>query len=373
MNDKIAKEVNSKIVRGGCPVKMSHLGQSGQDLQMKMNEIALQVGDELRRFLDWRNLRLEGRPQKFARGLLDHAYYYPSLGGKRMRPIITIVTGQLFGEANEALSVGAASVELVHNFTLMHDDIMDKDETRRGRKTAHEAFGVNSALNAGDYLFALAMVVACEAERLANVKGVAMSLARTVTDVSIGQQLDVEYENVPDVTVPEYLKMVEKKTATLFECSCEIGGILGGMKGKERLTATSDQIGTLRSFGLNLGLAFQIRDDYLGTFGDTKKIGKPVGNDLRRGKKNYVVIAGLGSASSSQRERLEEVLGKNSATDAQISDALGVLRTLGIDMKCQELAQDYMERAISYVSGFDVSESREFLERLSKYAVTREA
>jgi geranylgeranyl pyrophosphate synthase len=343
------------------------------ELEAQMKTLARIVDPYIENYLDPNRSGIGGRPGEIVGDLISHAYYYPSLGGKRIRPITAMMAGQLFGKIHKSLCIGATSLELVHNFTLIHDDIMDRDKIRRGAKTAHEAFGVNEALNTGDYLFAKAMSVACEAERLANAKGVAESIANTVTKVAIGQELDIKYENVRDIRIPEYLTMIENKTASLFECAAQIGGILGGFKDGNFVTANTKQARALKLYGMNLGLAFQIHDDYLGCFGEMKKTGKPVGNDIRRGKESFVVVAALESASKSQRERLEAVLGNEAATEGELSSVVRLLKSMGIDDMCQELGRKYARKATSTLVAFGHSKPRELLSGMCQYAVARES
>ena len=283
-----------------------------------------------------------------------------------------MMAGSMFGRESEALYMGGVCVELLHNFTLIHDDIMDQDKLRRGKKTAHEEFGLPSALNAGDFLYAMSVSVASEAEQKANVTGVTSSLASAAMRVAIGQEQDMGFESLIDVTTQEYIEMIGNKTGALFECAAEIGGIIGGINREGRRVASSEQLDALRSYGSFVGLAFQIHDDYLGTFGNQSRMGKPVGSDLRRGKKTYIMIRALESASPGQREGLRKVMGNDSVSDGQLSEALLSLRELGIGQECKKLAQSYADRATSSISAFEKSEAAEWLRLMARYAVSRD-
>ncbi len=344
---------------------------SGQDLLKAIQHVASKIDDVIAKSLNQGRPLMGSRIDRLTQELFNRAYYYPSAGGKRVRPFVTVMAGRLFGDADEALYMAGASVELLHNFTLIHDDIMDADKTRRGLKTAHEAFGLANAINVGDYLRTRAILVAYEAERLANVNGIVASLAESECRISEGQNMDMAFESMDDVTVDEYLEMIQGKTGALFECSSRIGGIIGGVRGTTRSFGDQDQIHALSSYGINLGIVFQIRDDYLGTFGEQSVIQKPVGNDIRNGKKTLVVISALESASPSQARQIRQALGNAKATEAQINRALTTLRDLKADVKCQTLAQAYADKSVSALSRFAETEGMRHLTRLARFAATR--
>lgn len=322
--------------------------------------------------------RIDNRLQSFLagepRGLYSAAYYLPSLGGKRMRPYVTIMCGRMFGEADEQLYLSALSVELLHNFTLVHDDIMDRDDFRRGHPTVHKEFGETVAILAGDLLFSKAFEAASVAEEVSGSKGIVRQLSTASIKVDEGQFLDISFEKRLSVSIEEYLKMIYLKTASLYECSALIGGIVGGVASSStRSVANENQLFLLAEYGKNLGLAFQIRDDYLGVFGDASKTGKPVGNDLRRGKKTVITIMASESASGAQLARFQSVLGNSTATTGELNEAISLLKDMGIDAKCIASAKEYAERAVKSLSAFPETGVRELLQALAHYASTRES
>ncbi len=311
---------------------------------------------------------LKGEPS----GLYEAAAYLPKLGGKRLRPFVAITCGRLFGNAHAALYYSAMSVELLHNFTLVHDDIMDKDTLRRGHPTAHAKYGETIAILAGDLLFSKAFEAAALAERHSSEQGITEELAIASVRVDEGQYLDIDFEHRESVKLGEYLQMIYLKTAALYECAARIGGKVGGMDGPVRKRASTEELAALSEFGRFLGLAFQIRDDYLGMFGDSAKTGKAAGNDLLRGKKTAIVIAAFEAGSRSQLEQIKRVLGKHQAEESEVRSALDVLKQTGADTRCTALAGEYYEKAVGALDLFGDSSQRQHLVALAKFAITRE-
>jgi geranylgeranyl diphosphate synthase type I len=225
---------------------------------------------------------VKGEPKE----LYDAALHLIRAGGKRLRPAIVVAVAQALGEPVDKALPFAASVELVHNFTLIHDDIMDRDEFRRGVPTVHKLWGEPLAITAGDLLFAKAFEAlsgalerGVPAERVARAARV---LAHATAVIAEGQAMDLMFEEKEEVGLDEYLVMIYKKTGALFEASAVLGG----------LTATDEEyvIEELANFGRSLGIAFQIRDDILGIVGKEEEIGKPVYSDIREGKKTLPIL-----------------------------------------------------------------------------------
>lgn len=218
----------------------------------------------------------------------DIAEYHMGGVGKALRPTLVLLTAEAVGGCATSALPAAVAVELVHNFSLLHDDIMDADITRRHRPTAWSVFGVNQAILAGDALLGLAMLT------LADHPKAARMLGATVQKLVEGQSADLTFERRNDVTLAECVQMAQRKTAALLECCCALGTLLGG--------GTTDQIRQLSCFGARLGLAFQIVDDLLGIWGDPAVTGKPVHSDLRSRKKTLPVVAALISENQAGRE-----------------------------------------------------------------------
>ena len=274
-------------------------------------------------------------------GLYRAAAHLIRHGGKRLRPRMAEASAQVFGgSARQA----AAAVEMIHNFTLIHDDIMDNDERRHGVPSVHKKYGQPLAILAGDVLFSKAFEQIASAGTPARAAESARRLARACVEVCEGQALDMAMAESPRLpSVNQYLGMVGKKTAALFEVSCALGAIAGGARAR----GTED----MAAFGRNLGVAFQITDDLIGVLGDPRKTGKPVGNDLREGKKSLPVIAALGRADRRQKKAIAGCLGDRRASRARIGEALGAMREMGIEEEMRSRAGRCADAARARLAG----------------------
>ncbi|HSK13158.1 MAG TPA: polyprenyl synthetase family protein, partial [Phnomibacter sp.] len=231
--------------------------------------------------------------------LYDPNRYFLQLGGKRVRPLLVLMGNELFDDIKpDAWSV-ANAIELFHNFTLIHDDIMDAAPLRRGQPTVHERFGSHTALLAGDVM----LIKAYEFLNLVDT-GISQRIIRwfntTATQVCEGQQLDMDYEKRPDVSLEEYIEMIALKTSVLLAGALRMGAIIGG--------AGKGNAEHLYAFGRNLGIAFQIKDDYLDAFGDPEKFGKQVGGDILANKKTFLLIHAMANANETQLNELNALL-----------------------------------------------------------------
>ena len=218
-----------------------------------------------------------------------------SNSGKRIRPVLCLMGNELFGEISDDAYHLAAAVELFHNFSLVHDDIMDKAPLRRGKPTVHSAHGESTALLGGDVM----MVVAYDYINKVNakyIKDVIRLFNQTAKEVCEGQQLDMDFEKLDLVSMDDYLHMISQKTSVLLAASLQLGAIVGG--------ASDNNQQHIYSFGKNLGIAFQIQDDYLDAFGDPEKFGKQVGGDIKSNKKTFLMIHALVTANSDELELL---------------------------------------------------------------------
>ncbi|KSW11416.1 geranylgeranyl pyrophosphate synthase [Pyrodictium occultum] len=307
--------------------------------------------------------RVYGEPED----LYNAALHLIRAGGKRLRPVIVVAVAEALGEEAEKALPFAASVELVHNFTLIHDDIMDRDEFRRGVPTVHKLWGEPLAITAGDLLYAKAFETLIDArgrgvpaERVARAVQV---LARASSTIAEGQAMDIMFEEEEEVDVEDYLKMIHKKTGALFEASAVLGGLVA--------TDNEDILASLASYGKSLGIAFQIRDDILGIIGDEKELGKPVGSDIRKGKKTLPIIYALSRLEGEAREKLFSVLGNNEATRKELEEAARLIRESGAIDYAEKLASRYSEQALSALRVLPQNEYREMLEELASFAVSR--
>ncbi|MBI5146433.1 MAG: polyprenyl synthetase family protein [Thaumarchaeota archaeon] len=280
-------------------------------------------------------------------------------GGKRLRPYLVIKSCQMLGGSiRDTLPAGAA-IEMIHNFTLVHDDIMDNDEMRHGVPTVHTKFGMPLAILAGDVLFSKAFeIISIDNVRDKTTSSLLVAkLAKACVDVCEGQVLDIkmaEGKKIP--TKSEYIKMVEKKTSALFEVSCAMGAICAKRNEKD--------ISNLATFGKNLGVAFQITDDYIGVLGDPKVTKKPVGNDLREGKKSLPILLAIQKADKKSKKLILNVFGNPKATKKQINDAVDAMRSLEIEKDVRNEAMQYAEKAIKSLAAYSGPAKKELISLL---------
>ena len=288
------------------------------------------------------NSKLKGNPKK----LYDAAGHLIVNGGKRLRPYMVIKSCQILkGKVSNAMPA-ASAVEMVHNFSLVHDDIMDNDEMRHGVPTVHKKFGMPIAILAGDVLFSKAFQVITDSKLSANATTQLVSrLSKACIDICEGQLLDVkmaEEKKIPSQA--EYITMIGKKTAALFDVSCAMGAICATNKPKD--------ISNLSSFGKNLGIAFQITDDLIGVMGDPKITKKPVGNDLREGKKSLPILMAIKLAKGSDKKIILKAFGNSKVSRNDLNKAVSVIRTLGIEENVRKQALKYAEKAEKSLSKY---------------------
>ena len=303
--------------------------------------------------------KLKGNPKL----LYDAAGHLIVNGGKRLRPYMVIKSCQILGGKTSNATPAASSVEMVHNFTLVHDDIMDNDEMRHGVPTVHKKFGMPVAILAGDVLFSKAFQTISSSKLSGNATVQLISqLAKGCVDVCEGQLLDIkmaEEKRIPSQS--EYIKMIGKKTAALFDVSCSMGAICATNKTKD--------IKNLSSFGKNLGIAFQITDDLIGVMGDPKITKKPVGNDLREGKKSLPILMAIKLAKGKNKKTILKAFGNQKASKSELKNAVEVIRSLGIEQNVRRQALQYAEKAeksLSTYSGFAKKELIELLDFVVK-------
>ena len=290
-------------------------------------------------------------------------------GGKRIRPCLVLTACEAVGgKVSDAIET-AAALELLHNFTLIHDDIMDRDEFRRNVKTVHVLLGEPAAIIAGDALFAKVFeATAANAKRLGLRGEEVVELLETISKASFeicqGQALDMLLEGREDVSEEEYMRMVSGKTGALLEASVKVGAILG--KGKPR------HVRALASYGRLIGKAFQVRDDVLGVTGSKEILGKPIGSDIREGKRTLIVIRALAKASREDRAKLLKVLGKRNASMAQLRAAINVLGRTGAIDYVTEKARGMVMEAKSKLEVLPDSKARKVLLELADFVIERE-
>lgn len=298
--------------------------------------------------------KLKGNPKI----LYDAAGHLIINGGKRLRPFMVIKSCQLLrGKPSNAIPA-AGAVEMIHNFTLVHDDIMDNDEMRHGVPTVHKKFGMSVAILAGDVLFSKAFKIISDSKLSSDAtKKIVSKLAKACVEVCEGQLFDIkmaEEKRIPSQS--EYIKMIGKKTAALFDVSCSIGAICA--------TNSKEDISNLSSFGKNLGIAFQITDDLIGVMGDPILTKKPVGNDLREGKKSLPILMAINLAKGKNKKIILKSFGNHKASKTELESAVEVIRSLGIEENVRNQALKYAERAEKSLEKYSVKEKKELIELL---------
>ena len=294
-----------------------------------------QIEDNAKIVNKYLNSKLKGNPKK----LYDAAGHLIVNGGKRLRPYMLIRSYQILGGKSSNAMIAASAVEMVHNFTLVHDDIMDNDEMRHGVPTVHKKFGMPIAILAGDVLFSKAFQIISESKLSPNATTHLISrLAKACVDVCEGQLLDIKMADEKRIpTEREYITMIGKKTAALFDVSCAMGAICATNKPKD--------ISNLSAFGRNLGIAFQITDDLIGVMGNPKVTKKPVGNDLREGKKSLPILMAIKIAKGSEREIILKAFGNSKISKSDLNKAVEIIRSLGIEEKVRNQALKYAEKS----------------------------
>lgn len=278
-----------------------------------------------------------------ALGLYTPMAYLMDLPAKRVRPVLVMMGAELFGGSAEGVLDEALGIELFHNFTLMHDDIMDEAPLRRGRPTVHARWNVNTAILSGDAMLVKAY------QLMAKRPDVLALFSRHALEVCEGQQLDMDFERRGDVHIDEYVEMIRLKTAVLLSCALKVGAACAG--------ATPGQQEHIGAYGEHLGLAFQLRDDLLDAFGDPAKVGKQVGGDLRAGKKTYLLIRGLELSAANGRNELREELGRPPA-ERDVPRMLRVLEELGVRAEAEAEVRRHDAQALAALGVLDVPQGR---------------
>jgi geranylgeranyl diphosphate synthase type II len=296
-------------------------------------------------------------------GLYGAASYMLEVGGKRIRPVLCLMGNELFADIHsDAWTIGAG-IELFHNFTLIHDDIMDRAPLRRGKPTVHTRFNESSALLAGDVMIlkAYEYFIRTDPGRVRHLIGLLNTTGRQVCE---GQQLDMDFEKSSTVTLSDYLHMIELKTAVFLAASLQMGSIIAG-------AGAADQQ-HLYEFGRNLGLAFQVQDDWLDAFGDPAAFGKQTGGDIMQNKKTFLLMQALESANAIQKKNLLQLLDESGPDKVQ--KMLSLFKTCGADLAAEAAQQQYLDRALVHLEAVQVpAERKEPLRELALDLLKRNA
>jgi geranylgeranyl diphosphate synthase type II len=284
------------------------------------------------------------------KNLYEPIHYILELGGKRMRPVLTLMSAEIFNENYAKALPAALAVEVFHNFSLVHDDIMDDAPLRRGNVTVHEKWNINTGILSGDAMLILAYQYFEHYEPVV-FRDLAKLFSKTALEVCEGQQWDVDFETRSDVTIPEYLKMIEFKTAVLVAAAMKMGAIVA---------QTSPENGDLiYDFGLNLGLAFQLQDDYLDAFGDPATFGKQVGGDIIENKKTYLYLKAIEFASSEERNQLLQLFSVSlEDNSSKIEEVKTLFNATGASKATQQAIQDYTLKAFATLDKMNISSDK---------------
>lgn len=292
------------------------------------------------------------------KSLYEPIRYVLSMGGKRIRPVLMLLGYNLYKEDTDKILMNAIALETYHNYTLLHDDLMDQADLRRGHETVHKKWDANTAILSGDSMLVLAYerMAQCDSRHLADVLRL---FTTTALEIGEGQQYDMEFETRDDVREEEYIEMIRLKTSVLLACALKIGAILAD--------APAEDADSLYKFGEQIGLAFQLQDDYLDVYGDSKVFGKKIGGDITSNKKTYMLINAFSHADEAQRQELEKwVNAKSFDREEKIAAVTRLYNEIGIDKMAQDKIAYYFEQSKKYLDAVQVPAERK--EELLKYA-----
>jgi geranylgeranyl diphosphate synthase type II len=287
------------------------------------------------------------RPPK---GLYDPIEYVLSLGGKRIRPVLMMLSYLLYKENPQDILPQAAGIETYHNYTLLHDDLMDRADMRRGQLTVHKKWDDNTAILSGDAMLVLAYqwMAQCDAPHLPQVMAV---FSQTALEICEGQQWDMEFESRTDVTIPEYIEMIRLKTSVLLAAALKIGALLAD--------APQADAQRLYDYGVKMGLAFQLQDDLLDVYGDPKVFGKQIGGDICCNKKTFMLITALAQANPAQRAELDRwIAAPEFNREEKVSAVTRIYDELHIRQLCQQQIEAYYAEALRHLEAVEAPADR---------------
>jgi geranylgeranyl diphosphate synthase type II len=288
--------------------------------------------------------------------LYEPVNYILKLGGKRLRPVLTLMTADIFGRKAEMAMNAALSVEVFHNFSLIHDDIMDDAPLRRGKATVHEKWDINTGILSGDAMLILAYQL-FENYEPRIFQALAKLFSKTALEVCEGQQYDIDFETRNDVTIPEYLKMIEYKTAVLVGAAMKMGAIVA--------EASEEDQNLIYDFGRYLGVAFQLQDDYLDAFGNPETFGKQVGGDILEHKKTYLYLKTQELGSEAEKSNLLDLMTNKALSDSEKVEKVKLLfNATGAADATQLAVKDYTKKAFSVLEKLNISNDKKQLLQL---------
>lgn len=286
---------------------------------------------------------------KEPQSLYEPINYILSLGGKRLRPVLTLMTCDIFNSDYKQAMNAALAVEVFHNFSLIHDDIMDEAPLRRGKETVHKKWDLNTGILSGDAMLILAYQL-FEHYNPNIFQSLAKLFSKTALEVCEGQQYDMDFETRDDVTIPEYLKMIEYKTAVLVGAAMKMGAIVA--------EASDEDQNAIYEFGRNLGIAFQLQDDYLDAFGNPETFGKQIGGDIIENKKTYLYLKALELSNASQKEELAHLYSLNPKDNTdKIEIVKSIFESSGSSNASKDAIEMYTNKAFSVLETLSISET----------------
>ncbi len=290
---------------------------------------------------------------KEPRNLYEPIQYILSLGGKRMRPVLTLMSAEVFDANYQKALPAAMAVEVFHNFSLVHDDIMDAAPLRRGNVTVHEKWDINTGILSGDAMLILAYQY-FEKYEPKTFRKLAKLFSKTALEVCEGQQWDVDFETRSDVTIPEYLKMIEFKTAVLVAAAMKMGAIIA--------KTSKSNAKLIYDFGLHLGIAFQLQDDFLDAFGDPATFGKQVGGDIIENKKTFLFLKAMEFSTETQKARLLDLFSENlENSEAKIEEVKQIFMESGASLATQEAIKEYTHKAFDTLDKMNIDADKKGL------------
>jgi len=284
--------------------------------------------------------------------LYEPIQYIMSLGGKRLRPVLLLMAANLFHDDIEAALRPALGLEMFHNFTLIHDDIMDEAPLRRGHLSVHKKFGLNTALLSGDIMFVKAGVFMMSDYQKNNAELVSIFNEMAIA-VCEGQQLDMNFEEQDAVTIKDYLRMIDLKTAALFDCCMRIGALSVG--------AEKEEVARMGQFGRALGISFQLMDDWLDLFGELEKTGKKVGGDIVRNKKTYLLLKSLEKADLQTKTELEHWLAQNGESQKKVEAVKSIYKKLNVGKEAEKEMLRNHDLALTHLDLINIPAERKLL------------
>ena len=291
--------------------------------------------------------------------LYEPINYIANIGGKRLRPLLTLFAAEVFGTTIEKGLHAAVAIELFHNFSLIHDDIMDDAPLRRGQQTVHEKWNLNTGILSGDAMLILAYQY-FENYEPHIFKDLAKLFSKTALEVCEGQQLDINFETRSDVTIPEYLKMIEYKTAVLVGAALEMGAIVAE-------TSEVNKRG-IYDFGRDLGIAFQLQDDYLDAFGDTASFGKQIGGDILENKKTYLYLKALQNGTDADRDELSKWFETKDGGQEKITAVKEIFERTKATEDTRNLIEEYTDKGLACLENLEIATN--YKEELKEFALS---